>query len=153
MKNKHQGFTLIELLITIAIAAILLMSAGSFFGDIIRSNRIQTGTHQLYTALVTARSEAVKRNQDVTITQKTGGWNAGWTIADLADSDTVQDQVLSIKNLTITGSSPIVFKPDGSITAAVTFTVCGDDSTPGRTIALSATGRPHSAKNVTCPSS
>jgi hypothetical protein len=46
--NPHQGFTLVELLITTALSALLLLSLTGFFGNLIRSYRIQADSQMLY---------------------------------------------------------------------------------------------------------
>ena len=80
--SKHAGFTLIELMIIIAIAGILVSVAIPSFNSIISSNRLTTYANELVTALNLARSEAVKRGVQVTISNGTASsdWGSGWTI-------------------------------------------------------------------------
>ncbi|AEG00555.1 GspH/FimT family pseudopilin [Methylomonas methanica] len=80
---KSLGFTLIELMVTIAIAAILLGVAIPGFNSIIASNKLTTYANDLITTFNVARSEAIKRGQQVTITRissTAGVWEGGWNI-------------------------------------------------------------------------
>ena len=57
-----RGFTLVELMIAIALLAILVGIALPFYQDTIADQRNRTAANELHSALVLARSEAVKRN-------------------------------------------------------------------------------------------
>lgn len=61
------GFTLIETMVTVAIAAVLLTIAVPSFLTFIQNARFNSQTSDVTTALMYARSEAVARNQTVTI--------------------------------------------------------------------------------------
>src|SRR4051812_49326639 len=78
---SQRGFTLIELMVTIAVAAILLAIVVPSFRTFTQSQRIKSGSFELYSALALARSEAVKQRANVTVTANSGGWNKGWTIS------------------------------------------------------------------------
>lgn len=66
--NKHQyGFTLIEMIVTVAIVAIFASIAVPSFSQLIKKNRVSTMTNELVSALVLARSEALKRSNNVTV--------------------------------------------------------------------------------------
>lgn len=77
--DEH-GFTLIELFIALAILAVILSMAAPSFGDFIRSNRLKTAAFDLVVSLNYARSEAIKRNGDASVTPAAGGWDAGWSV-------------------------------------------------------------------------
>ena len=87
------GFTLTELLVTLSITSILLTSATPMFSGILLNNRAASLTNNLLTALQAARSEAIKRNQDVTICKSSdsltcsGNWSDGWIIFSDIDHD------------------------------------------------------------------
>ncbi|MBN8778070.1 GspH/FimT family pseudopilin [Thiobacillus sp.] len=78
-----RGFTLIELLVTLSIAAILLTVAVPNFITFVQNNRLATQANDLVTMLNYARSEAVKRNQSITVCSSTTGTScAGSTTWD-----------------------------------------------------------------------
>ena len=96
-KIPHQaGFTLIELMITIFILAILVSIAVPAMTSFMNSNRLTAHTSELKQAIQYARSEAVSRNQDVSICASSDGatctgdgdWTQGW-IVRLAGDGTV----------------------------------------------------------------
>ena len=80
-KARARGFTLIELLVVLTVMGILLGLAVPSFRNFIASQRVKTVTYDLATALVLARSEAVKRNAAVTVAAASGSdWTQGWTV-------------------------------------------------------------------------
>lgn len=88
---RHQGFTLLDLLITVAIAGILITIGIPSFNQIINSNRLTTNINKLVTTLYLARSEAIKRNQPVTIRKSGAEWESGWTVFADLDGDGTQE--------------------------------------------------------------
>jgi type IV fimbrial biogenesis protein FimT len=76
----HAGFTLVELMIVIAILAVLLGVAAPAFRSFIVEQRLRATSADLRIAMMTARSEAVKRNRDVAVTPLSGDWSNGWEI-------------------------------------------------------------------------
>ena len=81
-----KGFTLAELIVSLSILAIMLALAVPSFGNIVKSNRAAALVNDLLTDLHIARSEAIKRNQPVTMCKSsdrqtcTGNWGDGWII-------------------------------------------------------------------------
>ena len=85
--NKIKGFSLIELLIVIAILGILLALSMPSFQDTIESANTNTQVKVMLTTLNLARSEAIKRRQDVSICASStgadcdaGNWTEGWMV-------------------------------------------------------------------------
>jgi type IV fimbrial biogenesis protein FimT len=78
--SASSGFTLIELVITIAVLGIVMTIAAPSFVDLISSNRLKSAAFDLVVSLNYARSEAIKRNADATVTPAAGGWSGGWSV-------------------------------------------------------------------------
>lgn len=66
MKTKH-GFTLVELAITLAVAVVILAVGIPVFSTMIANNRAAADSNALVTAFQLARSEAVKRGEQVKV--------------------------------------------------------------------------------------
>jgi type IV fimbrial biogenesis protein FimT len=65
MKRQPHGVTLIELAVVLAIVAILLSQAGSYFSTWTQNVQIRSATESIQNGLQLARSEAIRRNRSV----------------------------------------------------------------------------------------
>jgi type IV fimbrial biogenesis protein FimT len=148
--NRTDGFTLIELMVTLALAVILLALAVPSFRNTVQNNRATTTANELLTALSTARSEAIKRNETISLCSSANGtscasstnWATGWIMLDGSGS------VLRVWSApdgspTITGpSASVQFDVTGAANAGTTYQVqfpeCTGDQK--RTITLLPTG-------------
>ena len=92
--NTIKGFTLVELMIVVLITAVLIGVAIPSFTGLIKNNRLATQINLFTSAMSLARSEAVKRNQNVVLCKRAnnnacGGngttWDIGWIV--FADDD------------------------------------------------------------------
>ena len=84
-----RGFTLVELMVTISILVILTAIALPSFRSLIQSNRAKTETADFLSYLQTARVEAIREGQTVTLCGSTNGtscnattdyWETGWIL-------------------------------------------------------------------------
>lgn len=158
MKNRKTnitGFTLIELMVTISIAAILLAVGVPSFQAIIENNRLATQSNELITAVNLARSEAIKRGVNISITPNTLDYENGWCVhtgvACNAGTELRQFPELSGMALTVnTGNDTVVTfngrgqktAPGGPVTIGLQPTTCTTGETGrARTIGIVNTGR------------
>jgi type IV fimbrial biogenesis protein FimT len=160
MTGKESGLTLLELLVVIAIAGILSSVSTPYFNGILIHIRSLSAGYSLRTALVLARSEAVKSRRVVRICPSEDGivcsralkWEIGWIIYtpeagniyrepgdNLIQSSGRHAGVQITKN---GRESTIKFSPSGSIGLNRSFTVCTmDDKSPLFRLVLYRTGR------------
>lgn len=151
--GKHQsGFTIIELMMTLVVAAIILALAAPSFRDFIANNRLTTTTNSFITAISFARSEAVKRTNNVRVVavspSSANEWGGGWQVVDnggnvlrvfQSDASVVtMDDTNDITTLTFDSRGFLA-----SLAAGTSISICDNrDGETGRRITISATGRP-----------
>ncbi len=142
MRPFHRGFTLIELIVSIAILAILLSLAAPAFTSFIASQRLKTAASNLQSFLLTARSEALKRNANVTLAPiQAGQWNTGWTIKDSAG--TVLFSSDPVTNSTINGPGSVVYRSTGRLQSPIsTFKLSSTKTSEIRCIEIDLSGIP-----------
>lgn len=112
--SSPKGFTLIELMVSIVVLGILVAVAIPSFTEIIRNNRLTTQANDGLGLLLYARSEAIKRREDMTVSFVADG--DGW-------SATVQDPA----NQTLR----TVARPETPIAVDVTQVTFDDRGRPG----------------------
>jgi len=120
---KPHGFTLIELIVTISLVLIVLMLGVPSFSEELSSSRNRSVADVVFSSLIEARSEAIKRNVTVTATITAssvvlsgGGWtktvvipsSVGNTVTITADtvpfSSSGQESSLATHNIQITSA-------------------------------------------------
>ncbi len=151
--GHERGFTLIEMLITILIGSILLVIGVPSFRDAALGSSLSNIANDLNSSIQLARSEAIKRNTQVTLCMTadgsscalSGSWEQGWIV--LQSTTVLQYQQPSLiptgfKVLRTVGTGAMVFQPIGVGASAATFKVCR--LTPlgsqERIVTVSATG-------------
>jgi type IV fimbrial biogenesis protein FimT len=116
-KYPQRGFTLIELMVGVVLVAILLSTGVPMFRDFILDQRLRATSADINIALMTARSEAVKRNRRVALTPDADGWDAGWTINELDSALAIVEPALlkhvQSADVVITVSDDVRFSPSG----------------------------------------
>jgi type IV fimbrial biogenesis protein FimT len=116
VRRTQGGFTLIEMLTTLIIVGILASIAAPAFTSLIASQQVKTSASMLQSSLLLARSEAVKRNTDVTVTPIGGQWASGWTVAVSATSEILSNNNKSMQ-VTVTGPASIQYNNAGRTSA------------------------------------
>ncbi len=175
-----KGFTLLELMVTLAIAAILATTAMPGFTQSIVKNRLTTYNNELVGALNLARSEAIKRNQQVIVRKTGANWENGWHVfvdidrsspasdanrfndnGDTTLCETDEDCVLRVYSALPAGytlqtnsfTNFIRYKPSGRISLSTggTFAICENNNTSlSKEIIVITTGRTRLDSGNTC---
>lgn len=149
-----RGFTLIELLFTVALAAILMMLAAPSLTDASLSSKLTAQANRLVASATLARSEAIKRNANITLCMSadgtscatTGTWAQGWIVLSGTTLLLYEQAASTGFKMTVSPTSAISlsFQPTGVGSTQATFTVCRYTPSVGvqeKVVAISATGR------------
>ena len=159
--KKNSGFTLLELIITVALVSIVMAIAIPSMTTFNQNDRLVTNINTMIGHLAYARSEAVKRSQQVSICVSndaatcTGGnnWEDGWIVyidADGSNTFDASEEILRAQqalgsNQTLTPTtfaSQVTYDYRGFATSTGSFQLCDNRTGPhGKTINISNTGR------------
>ena len=128
------GITLVETMTTLAVASILLTAAIPPMQDFVIRTRMSVEVNNFVASLYLARSEAVKRLQDVSLCPTTNGascdtstdfdWSKGWMVyADRDNSNT-----FSNGDVVLQRNAKMPFKNDAGHTKFITFNPRGSSN-------------------------
>lgn len=150
-------------MMTIAIAAILISLAAPNLTASIQNNRMVTQMNGLHASLNVARSEAVKRNDSISVCRSsnsstcTGKWEDGWIVFVDADADGSVDTGEAILQVhgAISDSIDLDFSETyityintglASVGSNSTFTLCDTrGASNARALVIGISGRPRMA--------
>lgn len=95
-RRRYEGLTLIELIVAIAVVAILLMLAIPSLQELIKNNRVSSQGNELVAMVSLAKSEAIRRNTDVTLrlSSNGNGWNG--QVLDPGDEEDIEGCALGV---------------------------------------------------------
>ncbi|MEH6518573.1 MAG: GspH/FimT family pseudopilin [Halioglobus sp.] len=179
MSNCSRGMTLIELMIVLLILMVTIALAAPSMRNLVYSTRVSSEINRLMTAVNLVRSEALSRNQAVSMCPSSmaisgkpicsGAFADGWIIFSNLDRDKVvdaEDEVirvfeaipagytLSNKKGTIPAQERITYLSDGSSHRNRTLLLCAPmtDSEISKSLVMNIVGRPRITRNWgTCP--
>jgi len=146
---------MIELMVVVAVAGVLAMIAIPNFTWLTQSQRVKNASYEMYTILSLARSEAIKRNANVTIAPVMVG-----VVLDRINVTTANGTLLysktAPKGIAIkTAVANITYQRTGRLaagSAGATFQIdiekVATPSTHVRCITLSLSGRPDTRKGT-----
>lgn len=152
LRAAQSGFTMTELLAVVAIIGILASLAAPSFSEMIKNQKVKSMATDLNASLALARSEALKRNRDVTLAPTTAGsWQSGWQIADPDNVGSNIDVHSAFAGLTATGPDSVVYRSSGRIQGGVApaFNISAEGTSTQRCVSVDLSGRPY-VKAVAC---
>ena len=163
--KTQQGFSLIELMVVVVIAAILVGLGMPSLRSTMNRNAIGSEANRLVRSLNFARSQAVNKQQTVTLQHKSatvGDWSDGWimftdsagdglTAFDPVNDTLIQDSDITTERLSVNDLASvdgfISFEPSGRLNEAAAIQVAVCDAIPrsnrvdGSLITISLVGR------------
>jgi len=151
-----RGFTLLELVMTITVASILIAAAVPSFNFMIQTNRLTTQANEFSTTVNLARSESIKRGQNIIVASNSGtNWGNGWTLSVAATGEVLRRTPAMEGTSTFTSGSngSVTFDSRGFSTlgAEESLTLCNSSLTKGRRIRIAVTGRISVQEISPCP--
>lgn len=108
--QQQKGFTLLELMMVTAILAIIASFSAPAFNRMIDDNRLSQFSADLSWTMLYARSEAIKRNQNIVIERTGADWSTGWQVRSGANILEVFEANGEINPV---GPDTITFLPNG----------------------------------------
>lgn len=173
---RNRGFTLLEALVVLALLAVLLSLAGPNLQGLRQKHQMQSQAEQLQVSLLLARSEALRRQQRVTLCVRessagagplcatSGTWAQGWVM--FVDGNDSGHREASETVLELHGALPEFLKLQGNATVdryisygpegrsqstsgafqAGTLTLCGAGQAHVWRVVINAVGKPRLEK-------
>jgi type IV fimbrial biogenesis protein FimT len=109
-----RGFTIPEAMIAILVLCTLGMLALPMLGQMVMNYRVRTAASELLSTLNYARSEAIKRNNSVTVATLGVGWESGWRVVEPGGS-VVRQRPQFTAGVRILGPASVVYQRDGRL--------------------------------------
>jgi type IV fimbrial biogenesis protein FimT len=139
-------------MVTVSVIGVLIAFGLPSLQSVLLNQRIKTTASDFHTALLLARSEAIKRGSDISIDGNTNGWDikSGTTVLqtkdDLDASITVECNT-DADTAAETCPASITFKRTGRLDPAnipfeIRFFISGNPSVFTRCVSISLSGRP-----------
>lgn len=138
--QQQKAFTLLELMMVTAILAIIASFSVPAFNRMIDDNRLSQFGSDLSWTMLYARSEAIKRNQNIVIEKIGTDWSTGWRVTLAGNALEVFE---ANGDINPSGPDTITFLPNGrpQMTGADFFVLKIDDSkAPMRCVFINQTG-------------
>lgn len=146
-----RGFTLPELLAVVAIISILGAVAAPSMSSLIANQRVRSAGSELLQSLTRARSEAIKRNMEVSLNPASGTtWQGGWRIPNPSDTGNPIEVHGAVPGATITGPTTVVYQANGRVRGSdpITFDVSASNAGMHRCVVVDLSGRPYQKREA-----
>ena len=150
LRPTESGFTLTELMLVVAVLGILAAIAAPSFRSLTQGQQVKNASFDLFASLSLARSEAIKRNSNVTLEpEDVDDWARGWTITS-ADGESIRSQA-ALKGVSISATgtpASVVYARTGRATASASFEIdaTGTATANIRCVEIELSGMPRTNK-------
>jgi type IV fimbrial biogenesis protein FimT len=136
LPRRADGMTLVELVAAMAIVAILATIAMPNLSATLANQRLRAAGTDLVSALMIARSEAIKRNAQVEVAPIVRrDWKSGWRVQTVDSGEQVdRKDALGFRVDVALAPDTIVYERTGRLTVAGTTQVEFRDSEKGSTL-------------------
>jgi len=114
---RRGGFTIIEMLMVVAIIGIFAGLAAPSMADLLAATAVKGAATDLYSSLIAARSEAIKRRSNATVAPVGADWRTGWTVTVGGNVFQKVDPLKTRVAIDTTPSVPIVFAMNGRVSS------------------------------------
>lgn len=140
-----RGFTLIELMVTISIIAILMALAVPAMSNYVLNGRAKQAASDIWVSMSLARSEALRRNTNVSVGPVGSDWRNGWQVTAGTEVVKVHEALSSQLDALTVGT--LTYGRDGRLTSASTeyvfpLAVAANPSVTKRCVYVRASGLP-----------
>ncbi|OUS27736.1 hypothetical protein A9Q98_09010 [Thalassotalea sp. 42_200_T64] len=148
---QYRGFTLFEMLVTVSIISILAILAVPSFSQMMKRDRLVADINRLHSVFKFARSEAVKRDAEITLVAST---NSNWQVIQNAGTD---EQTVLLKfipsdsSVQITGLTDLIISTTGSTSASEIKLSDDDQTTDDYRLCIFVSGQSVTTTAAECP--
>ena len=128
--HGQRGLSLVELLVGLVVLSVLVSVAAPSFSRMVAEQRLRQVGSELRISLATARSEALKRNEAVSLIKQGSDWSTGWCIEagktsncsaqPIQQFNVASDQITVLKDGAAAGTE-INFNAWGRVTSCPEF--------------------------------
>lgn len=140
-----RGFSLIEVIIVLAMISILTITIQPYMAKQIKKERISSHADQLHRIYKLARSEAIKRNENITLNADSGDWKI------MLDNDVLAMYSPTHPTIKITALDNLNISPTGSTTNSEFLITDNDADTNDFRLCVYTSGQSVLTSENNCP--
>ena len=118
LRVAQRGMTLVELVFVMLVVAVLAAVSTPAFTNLVVSQRLRAAGTDLVSSLQVARSEAIKRNDSVTVKPSADTWTSGWVVKTALGDSIDRKSPLGRRVTVASAPDSIVYGPNGRLNVA-----------------------------------